>query len=462
VHDSRSSYLSEDTVAAISSGLGGAIAVIRLSGANSLSILEKISGKKPEFRKITRAQLRAGGRILDDAMVVFFPKPETYTGEDLVELYVHGGSFVAAEVLKALVDSGARQALPGEFSFRAVRNGKMNLTQARAVADLISATNSGAASNALEKMSGAESRILQKVADELRQVGSLGEIGIDFADQDVDEVSLENLRKKLPPLVEELEKLSATFSRGQKIQEGVRAVFVGLPNAGKSSFFNALLGEDRSIVSEVAGTTRDIVREKLTLQGSGASVTLRLEDTAGLRDSQDQIEKMGVSRTEKAAKEADLIILLADVTGSIPALKAQWQRLSCSGEKVIGVLTKVDLADSQLKQRMLSDLKALGISTWFETSAVQGTGISEAARGIADFCGNWVFRQPGEVVLTRYEEFQAVTEAVAHLKRGLGAPQIDLFAADLRQAFYALAPLIGATLPDDILGRIFSQFCIGK
>ena len=212
-----------------------------------------------------------------------FVKPDSYTGEDLVEYHIHGSPFIAQQVIERLLELGARQALPGEFSFRSVRNGKMTLFQAQAVSDLIAASNQGAVSLALEKMSGAQNRFLDELASGLRKTAALGEVGIDFADQDIDEVSLPRLRANLTPYVELLEKLQSSFSRGIRLQEGLRVAFIGSPNAGKSSFFNALLGEDRSIVSEMAGTTRDVVSEKLTLRAKNKTITLRLEDTAGLR-----------------------------------------------------------------------------------------------------------------------------------------------------------------------------------
>lgn len=473
----RSGYLSHDTIAAIATQLGGAIGMIRVSGPAAREALESLVGKgalsKQEPRRLFRARLKAPGveseaKTLDDAMVAYFVAPDSFTGEDCVELYLHGSSVIAIQVMEALSSLGVRQALPGEFSFRAVRNGKMNVSQAEAVADLIASANPEAASLALEKLEGSQSRFVAALAEELRQLATLGEVGIDFADQDVDEVSLPRLKERVTPILAKLESLKNSYSRGVKLQDGVRVAFVGLPNAGKSSFFNALLGEDRSIVSDIAGTTRDVVRERLTLQGKNSSITLRLEDTAGLRHSEDAVEKIGIERTINAAREADLVLLIVDAqdigpkNAKIDSLRQQWKALGEPKDRAVGILTKVDLLSSAQKKELDLGVREFGIHSWVGTSALTHHGIHEAAAMIADFSEKWVHRSPGEVVLTRLEHQEAVSQTIDHLNRSKEAAEIDLFASDLRQALFALSPLIGETLPDDLLGRIFSQFCIGK
>lgn len=468
----RSGYLSEDTVAALASAVGGAVSVLRISGPRSFEALDALTksgfSEKAEPRKLMRATLRSpSGQSLDDALAVRFVGPASFTGEDCVELHLHGGSFVAGKVLETLIQEiGVRQALPGEFSFRAVRNGKLALTQAQAVADLIGATNESAVELALEKLSGTQNRLLTGIAEEMRGLAVFGEIGIDFSDQDVDEVSLPTLKKRVQALLSELKKLIGSYSRGSKIQDGLGVAFIGLPNAGKSSFFNSLLGEDRSIVSEIAGTTRDVVRERLTLRSAGSSVTLRLEDTAGLRPTEDQIEKIGVERSVRSAKEADLIVLVVDATSKdedLGSLRFQWEALGRPAERTVGVITKIDLLpDARAKERLRKALAAFALEVWVETSAETGEGISESSDVIVEFCSKWTHRSSGEVLLTRLDHLQGVRKSASHLERALHASEIDLFAADVRHALIALSPVIGETLPDDILGQIFSNFCIGK
>jgi tRNA modification GTPase len=482
-------YLSEQTIAAIASAVGGAIAIIRISGPRAFEALtalaqtssqtlsqssgQPFSVEKYEARKLYRVVLRStSGEPIDDAMFVRFTNPESFTGEDVVELHVHGGNFTAGRIIEELAKHGIRQALPGEFSFRAVRNGKMSLNQAQAISDLIESTNDGAASLALEKLSGTQNRLLSVLSDDLRKLAVLGEVGIDFSDQDVDEVSLPNLKKRVDPLLQTLLQLRSSFDRGVRLQDGISVAFVGLPNAGKSSFFNALLGEDRSIVSDIAGTTRDVIRERITLRGKTGSITLKLEDTAGLRHAEDLVEKKGIARSQQAASRSDLILFVVDSTASnaqdLEALALQWESLSFSGSrktvssKTIGVLTKCDLVPVEALPSLEAELKTTGIGRWLRTSAQTGDGIAEASEEIASFCEGLIHRQKGEVLLTRADQLEAVSQAVEHLERAQKAPEIDLFASDVRQALHSLGSLIGATLPDDILGQIFSSFCIGK
>jgi tRNA modification GTPase len=468
----KSGYLSEDTIAALASAPGGAVAVLRISGPHTFRALEQLTPAQAasayEPRKLYRVRLTdpdavVGSAELDDALCVRFVAPASFTGEDVVELHLHGGSYIAAKVLDVLARQGVRQALPGEFSFRAVRNGKMTLSQATAVADLIAASNQGAVSLALEKLSGSQNRLISDLAQDLRQLAVLGEVGIDFADQDLDEVSLPQLKKRLARIIFALEHLHQSYKRGNLIQEGIRVAFTGVPNAGKSSFFNSLLGEDRSIVSDIPGTTRDVVREKLTLSGSRHTVTLRLEDTAGLRSTDNEIEKMGIDRTLRSAREADLVLLLVDSTAPLSIALEQWKIMGEPKEKTLGVLTKVDLLQAGKQDTLLTECQnTFDISRWVSTSAKTGQGISMAVEAITEFAGQWLKRDPGEVVLTRLNEAQAAAEALEHLMRARDASELDLFAADVRQALTSLGPLIGETLPDDILGQIFSEFCIGK
>ena len=466
------SYLSEDTIGAIATGLGGPIAIIRVSGPRVAEIFSKISNDPiPEPGKLRRTRIFDDQkRLLDDAMVVFFKNPASFTGEDLFELNVHGGAYQVAKVMGALYRLGVRRALPGEFSFRAVRNGKMTLSQTEAVHDLVQATNSQAASLALEKIVGQQAKWAEALAEEAQHLVAMSELGIDFADQDVEEVSLPALKKRANALRERLGEIQKSFSRGRKIQEGFRAVFLGLPNAGKSSLFNAFLGEDRSIVTAIAGTTRDVVHESLSLQGTHGDVTLRLEDTAGLHSAQDQVEKEGIERTRNAAKTADVLIWIAPLDAAseregeimVQNLAREWHALGQPGSKSLLILTKADVKTTYGVRAAEAVEATFGFRRVGETSATTGLGVLEAGRVIADHLAKEVTRAPGEVVLTHLEHAQQLALAEQLLGRALVTEHNDLFAADLRLALTELSPLIGLTLPDDILGRIFSKFCIGK
>ncbi len=468
---SGSGYLSQRTIAALASGHGGAIALIRASGPESGQILQELTGRASSFvpRHMTRCPLfGGGGERLDDALVCFYPTQESFTGEESFELFLHGGEIVIQKVLDCLRQLGAGKALPGEFSFRAVRNGKMTVVQAQAVSDLITAQSDRAHELAIEKLVGGQRERVLKLAEALRRLMTMGELGIDFSDQDVAELSLVRLKKDAAVLREDLARLEATFERGRRIQQGVSVAILGLPNAGKSSLFNALLGEDRSIVTPVAGTTRDVVRETLTVKGAEGSVLLRLSDTAGLRSTQDEIESLGIDRSLNAAQQSDVVIWVIDPQTQDEGLRVlrEWASLSrqSTAQKLhVVVVTKGDLvSDGQIPVLIQDWAKQIGAVACCLVSARDFTGIEELSALLAGACSGWMGRKPGEWILTSEIQREAVGAAVQDLDRALSAPEYEFFAADIRQAAQSLAPLIGQTPTDEILGRIFSQFCIGK
>ena len=461
----KAGYLSQDTIAAISTALGGAISLVRVSGPTAFSAFTALASPLAAFsppRMLVRTRLKGARGPIDDALSVRFVAPDSFTGEDVVEFHLHGSPLIASLLMEALAEQGVRQALPGEFSFRAVRNGKMDVPQAQALADLISSQNENAVTLALEKMSGTQRRLIGALGENLRQLATLSEVGIDFSDQNVEEVSLPRLKENLTPIALALKDLLHGYSRGSRIQSGVGVSFVGLPNSGKSSFFNALLGEDRSIVSDVAGTTRDIVREHLTLRGKNGMITLRMEDTAGLRKTDDHVEKIGIEKTRRSAGDAELILFLLDCSGSVAEAHEQWLALGRPSGRAIGILTKCDLASVDQLSQTKEALASFKIHPWVETSSLTGAGISGAIDAILKHCENWNHVGKGEILLTRLDQAQAVSAAVEHLTRAALAPELDLFASDLRHALHSLGALIGETPSDEVLGRIFSSFCIGK
>jgi tRNA modification GTPase len=462
-----SGYLSERTIAAPCTSPGGAIGVLRISGSEALRIGAALTGRairREDDRRALFSKLRQeSGQVLDEAVVTPYFGPRSYTGEDSVEIAVHGSPRVMERVLDAVFSLGARLALPGEFSFRAVKNGKMSLSQAEAVRELVAAENDFALELALEKLSGSQHRLVAGIRDQLMQLCVLSELGIDFADQDVDEVSLPRLKERLDSLRGMLTELVGSFDRGSRLADGVPVTIFGLPNAGKSSFFNSLLGEDRSIVSQIAGTTRDVVRERLNLRSAGKTVTLRLSDTAGLRAGADQIETIGMERTLKSAVESDLLVVVVD--GAEPGwenLLPYLSRIDLGSKECLMVLSKADLMTPAERARLTEEVRTRFGSDGFWISSVTHEGVVRVAEALAAAAIRKIGRGSEEVVLTRVEHVRAVEGAMRCLDRARDASDLVLFATDVRHGMSELGPLIGETLPDDILGKIFSDFCIGK
>ena len=468
-HLDPAGYLSTRTIVALCSPTGGAISAVRISGEEAHVILETLAGSKlsPEDeRKAKRHWLkdRAGNKI-DEVVSVAYFSPKTFTGEPVVEIFIHGSPIIAQKVIDEVVSHGARIALPGEFSFRAVKNGKMQLSQAEAVKELIAAENDFSLELALEKLSGTQHLFIEKIREDLMNLLTLSEAGIDFSDQDLDEVSLPTLKKRAVKVLELLERLGGSFDRGKRFLDGIPVAIFGLPNAGKSSFFNALLGEDRSIVSDLAGTTRDVVREKINLRTmEGSIVTFRIADTAGIRKNADVVEGMGIERSIKSAHEADIVMIVID--GDAPKLDeifATTQQVDLASKASLVVVTKSDKMSPHSLQAILAQAKMrFNSSVVLGVSSVSLEGVHQIAAELAKVGAQLLKRKPGEVVLTQFEQVQAVQRAIKGLNEAGQTRDIVLFATEVRHAMNELGPLLGETIPDDVLSKIFSDFCIGK
>ena len=349
-----------------------------------------------------------------------------------------------------------------------MKNGKLQLSQAEAIKEVIAAENDFALDLALEKLSGSQHELIEKIRTDLMQLVTLSEVGIDFSDQDIDEVSIPRLKERLNPILLMLENLGGSFDRGKRFTDGIPVSLFGLPNAGKSSFFNALLGEDRSIVSDIAGTTRDVVREKLNLKGSKGYVTYKLSDTAGLRGlsvqhDSDKIEQIGIERSLQTAMKSDLVLIVVD--GTNPQLDEVQRFLdSIKGVKTLGIITKKDIVPTQSQTRIESmiggSLPSVARWTWISSTTLEG--VRDVAVQMADFAEDVLSRKPGEVVITQIEHQQAIERALVCLKEARNCPDLVLFATSVRHGMSELGSLIGETVPDDVLGKIFSDFCIGK
>ena len=442
-----------EIIAAIATATGrGGIGVVRVSGAALPAFAEALSGKSPLPRRATLCRfLAADGSPIDQGILLYFPAPHSFTGEDVLELQGHGGPVVLQMLLARCLELGARVAEPGEFSQRAFLNDKLDLVQAEAIADLIEAGTSAAARSALRSLSGEFSREVHALVARLTELRILVEATLDFPEEEIDILRDTDAADRLSGFRNDLESLLARARAGRLLRSGLHVVLAGLPNVGKSSLLNRLAGEERAIVTEVAGTTRDAVRETIQIEG----IPLHIIDTAGLRETDDLVEKVGIERTWREIEGADVVLQLVDArSGETPADHAIAVRLPAAVERIV-VENKCDLA-GQAAARTLEVGRV-----HLRLSAKSGAGIEllhEELLRVAGWSGH------GEdVVLARERHLEALAAAAeksALAARHLG--QIEFCAEELRLAQEALSRITGEFGADDLLGEIFSRFCIGK
>jgi tRNA modification GTPase len=443
-----------DTIAAISTPPGeGAIAVVRISGANAIEIADKIfRGKEKPSRFASHVQhlgeiFSAENQLIDQAVVSVHRAPASYTGEDLVEISSHGGTLVSAKVLEACLRAGVRAARPGEFTERAFLNGKMDLTQAEAVIDLIRARTDLALRSATEQLEGRLGDRIRKIRDELIALLAHINASIDFPEEGIAPDKGETLRDRLDSIREEIAVLLATADQGRLLREGVRVVIYGATNAGKSSLLNRLLGYDRVIVSDTHGTTRDTIEETLNLQG----VPIRLLDTAGLRVSKSELEREGIARTEKSLQLADLRLHIADCSTPKPAHFNGQE----DGLNEIVVLNKSDLPED-------ADWKNFGA---LRISCLTGEGLPQLQKEILTRVRQQNLRPESAIAInTRHRDcLRRALESCDLARTALGqGVSPEYVAVDLDNALRAVGEVIGVTEVEQILDSVFSQFCIGK
>lgn len=451
-----------DTIAALSTGnCVSAIGILRLSGPESAQIGQQVftlnSGiplQAAPNRKLMLGALRdASGRIIDQCMAVYSRGPNSYTGEDTVEFHCHGSPAVLAAGLEALYLAGARPARRGEFTKRAFMNGRLELTQAEAVIDLIEADTADAAANAAGQVGGVLQRKLDPVYQSLTDLCSHFHAVLDYPDEDIDDFSLENYRSVLEENAGSLYSLLQTYGQGKVLKSGVAAAIVGKPNVGKSSLLNALAGFDRVIVTDIPGTTRDTVEETVML----GSTRLRLIDTAGIRETEDTVEAIGVERSKKAAEEADLVIFMCD--GSRPLTREDNAVIqSCKNAKNrIALINKADLG--QLVQP-----GELPFSCVIPVCAKSGQGLEQLKDAVQALFGGYA---PCDgAILTNPRQYDAIRRAYEAMQRALQALTMgltpDAALTDVEQAMEAMGEVTGATVREDITARIFERFCVGK
>jgi len=442
-----------DIIAAIATAPGrGGIGVVRLSGDDLVPIAEALTGKSPQPRHAALCQfIAADGVAIDQGILLYFPAPHSFTGEDVLELQGHGGPVVMQMLLARCLELGARVAEPGEFSRRAFLNDKLDLVQAEAVADLIEAGSAAAARSALRSLSGEFSREVRVLVARLTELRMLVEATLDFPEEEIDLLRDTDAAQRLAAIRGDLSSLLERARAGRLLRSGLHVVLAGLPNVGKSSLLNRLAGEERAIVTEVAGTTRDAVRETILIEG----IPLHVIDTAGLRETDDVVEKIGIERAWREIEQADVVLQLLDArSGETPADHAIAVRLPPGVERIV-VENKCDLAGAEAARFTAAGRVHLRLSA----KSGEGLGLlhDELLR-VAGWSGH------GEdVVLARERHLEAL--GLAAEKSALAArrlDQIELCAEELRLAQEALSRITGEFTADDLLGEIFSRFCIGK
>ncbi|MDX1434545.1 MAG: tRNA uridine-5-carboxymethylaminomethyl(34) synthesis GTPase MnmE [Gammaproteobacteria bacterium] len=445
-----------DTIAAVSTAPGrGGIGIVRVSGPAAAGIAEGVLGRVPEVRRVHFGAFRdAAGEVIDRGVALFFRGPGSYTGEDVLELHGHGGPVVLDMVLAAVLEGGARAARPGEFSERAFLNGRMDLAQAEAVADLIDAGSRAAARSAVRSLDGAFSSRVQALAAELTEVRAHIEACIDFPEEEVDFLADTELEHRLDALGEELAALSRGAGRGVLLAEGVRVVIAGRPNVGKSSLLNLLAGRDSAIVTDVPGTTRDLLREHIELDG----LPLHVIDTAGIRAPGDAVEAHGVERAWHAIESADALLLVVDDrSGPGEAEDAILARVPDGVTRIV-VRNKIDLSGAD------ADSRAREGGLEVRMSARTGAGI-EALESALKACVGYELGDQG-TYMARRRHLDALARSRAAVDAAGEALRVraagELAAEELRQAHKALGEITGEVTSDDLLGAIFARFCIGK
>ncbi len=453
----------DDTIVALATPPGvGAIGVIRLSGEKAIEIANNLFPSKNLAEQVSHAAhvglLQEGNRILDEVVVTLFKCPRSYTGEDVVEISCHGSPFVQRQVIDAIIQKGARLARPGEFTQRAFLNGKLDLTQAEAVADLIASGTQAAQRAALQSLRGGFSEELKQLREQLIQFSALLELELDFSQEDVTFADRTQLQELLLRLEKATHALLDSFKLGNVIKNGVRVAIVGKPNAGKSTLLNSLLNENRAIVSEVAGTTRDTIEEILNIEG----VLFRLIDTAGLRDTTvDQIERVGIERSREKMKSADLILYLFDIADSINEIKNWVLDAQAQGFHFLLVANKLDLAESALLAQVSSNLSVIPLFI----SAKDKTNLDELKKAMLQEVLSGEMLHENTIVTNErhYQALQQVAMALADTNRGIeNGLASDLLALEIRRCLQYLGEITGEITNEDQLDFIFSKFCIGK
>ncbi|TAF08374.1 MAG: tRNA uridine-5-carboxymethylaminomethyl(34) synthesis GTPase MnmE [Flavobacteriia bacterium] len=460
----------QETIVALATPSGaGAIAIIRLSGKNAITIaaeiFQSVSGKditKQKTHTIHLGHIVDNGKVYDQVLLSIFKGPNSYTGENVIEISCHGSTFIQQQIIQLLLRRGAKMAQAGEFTLRAFLNGKLDLSQAEAVADLIASDNEASHQIAMQQMRGGFSNEIAKLREELLNFASLIELELDFAEEDVEFADRTQFHELLERIEFVLKRLIDSFAVGNVIKNGIPVAIVGEPNVGKSTLLNALLNEERAIVSDIAGTTRDTIEDELIINGIG----FRFIDTAGIRETQDHVESIGIQKTFEKIEQAQVVMFLVDSTEltmeSLERLKVEVEKIKNKypQKALLTIFNKKD----KLEKRLLQNLESQIENSIF-ISAKQKVGIEELKNELMSFVNTGALRN-NETIVTNtrhYDSLLKALEEIQKVKWGLDSRiSSDLMAIDIRSALYFFGEITGEVTNDELLGNIFANFCIGK
>lgn len=460
--------MKKDNICALATASGrGAIAIIRVSGPDAIVLCDSLFQSKKKGKRLSdqashTVHLGAffnEGHLIDEVLVSIFKGPHSYTGENVVEISCHGSTFIQQQIIQVLINNGCRTAEPGEFTFRAFMNGKMDLSQAEAVADLISSSNEKSHHLALSQMRGGFSGEIQALREELIKFASLIELELDFSTEDVEFADRNQLQELLNRLKQVIRKLIDSFALGNVIKNGIPVAIVGEPNVGKSTLLNVLLNEDRAIVSEIAGTTRDTIEDEVIIEG----MSFRFIDTAGIRDTQDQIESIGIEKTFEKINQAKVVLYLFDASSASYEKVSEELRklkLSAEGKQLIAIANKVDRGDATQIESTFG-----GIDNILFISAKQKANVERLKVLLTEKVKQGLLSND-DVIVSNSRHYEALSQALNHIiqvQEGLACGiSGDLLAMDIRQSLFHLGEITGEITTDDLLDSIFRDFCIGK
>lgn len=463
---------SNETICAPATGNGGAIAVIRISGSRSLEICGSIfftsENSRLEDQKgysVIYGEVRSENEIIDDVLVTVFRAPHSYTGEDSIEISCHASPYIIRRILELLVLNGAQAAFPGEFTQRAFLNGKMDLSQAEAVADVIASGSKASHRIAMNQMRGGFSAEIKKLRSELLNFTSLIELELDFGEEEVEFADRSELKKIVTRVKSIADGLASSFAAGNAVKNGIPVVITGKPNSGKSTLLNALLMDERALVSDIPGTTRDTIEDSITIDG----MEYRFIDTAGLRETSDVIESMGIQRTWEKIRQASVIMFIDEINDDATSINNRTdlirKMLDYDNQRLIILINKTDQAEVYSRQELSKGIKLENSDSILFISAKEKTGLDELRQKLGDLAIRNKLNSD-EVIISNLRHYEALTHVSESLERVIGGldssiPE-DLIATDIRQAIHYLGVITGEITSDEILGNIFKNFCIGK